>query len=79
MIGGLRDTVDEFKRRLLLQTLMETGVNVAATARRLRVHYNTIGYLCRALNIDMEEVRKSWHSATMRANRAAENFTELGE
>jgi DNA-binding NtrC family response regulator len=59
----------ELERGVLLQALAETGVNLCEAARRLGIHRNTMLLRCRVCDINIDQVRKNFHTASLAAGQ----------
>lgn len=56
------ETVNQYKRALVIQALVGARMNASAAARQLGVHRNHIDYLCRELNIDTKQLKLNYRA-----------------
>jgi DNA-binding NtrC family response regulator len=64
---GLKETIFELKRQVVLEKILECEGNLSAAARELEVHRNTIDRLCKDLGINAKTIKyaKSLNVPTM--------------
>ena len=56
---GLRETMRELKRHVIVETLLECGGNITVAAKRLEVHRMGLGKMIKDLNINMSYIKQS--------------------
>ena len=70
-MSGLKAQLVELERGILLQTLLDTGVNASQTAKKLEIHRNTLRSRARACDLDIKQLRKNWNTASQVGERIA--------